>query len=368
MEETKRRKLALKAEKLVELMMVSGIPTASGYEERIRFSEMEIVERGANENGLTVNAPSGHAINGWDVNVAGVRTMSVKKHVRYHTHAVCFIRRVASPLAFDFSNYTQEFLIRVNKIGKGDFYVGRRYSDFVNLHKRIRLELPGKVLPPLPRKNRNNSVIHSSAEDDADSLSSESTREPSPDPYENSGGGLRSYIFSSHKRNASTSSLRAPGGRSPRASGENLIQRENRVLYREEQRVSLRAFLRTFLQNENIANSNAMADFLTADPIQLNEEEMEDIARRMEMDEKRIEEQRRFYEIARKRAQELDIHMEKFRREIVESSKFIVHQDTTVLIVAQTGFPTFSRKYERKIQLQSSNRNTRSLPNGFELR
>lgn len=68
--------------------MVSGIPTASGYEERIRFSEMEIVERGANENGLTINAPSGHSINGWDVNVAGVRTTSIKKHVRYHTHAV----------------------------------------------------------------------------------------------------------------------------------------------------------------------------------------------------------------------------------------------------------------------------------------
>jgi hypothetical protein len=88
LEETKRRKLALKAEKLVELMMVSGIPTASGYEERIRFSEMEIVERGANEEGLHMNAPSGHFINGWDVNVAGVRTTSVKKHLRYHTHAV----------------------------------------------------------------------------------------------------------------------------------------------------------------------------------------------------------------------------------------------------------------------------------------
>ena len=88
MEETKRRKLALKAEKLVELMMVSGIPTASGYEERIRFSEMEIVDRGANENGLKLNAPDGHFINGWDINVAGVRTTSVKKHVRYHTHAV----------------------------------------------------------------------------------------------------------------------------------------------------------------------------------------------------------------------------------------------------------------------------------------
>jgi hypothetical protein len=78
----------VKAEKLVELMMVSGIPTASGYEERIRFSEMEIVERGANENGFVINAPSGHLINGWDVNVAGVRRTSVKKHVRYHTFAV----------------------------------------------------------------------------------------------------------------------------------------------------------------------------------------------------------------------------------------------------------------------------------------
>jgi predicted heme/steroid binding protein len=92
------------------------------------------------------------------------------------------------------------------------------------------------------------------------------------------------------------------------------------MLYREEQRVSLRAFIRTFLQNEVIANSNAMADFLTANPIELNEEEMEDIERRKEMDEKRIEEQRQFYEVARQRAAELDIHMEKFRREIVESN------------------------------------------------
>jgi hypothetical protein len=38
------------------------------------------------------------------------------------------------------------------------------------------------------------------------------------------------------------------------------------------------------------------------------------------MDKKRIEEQRQFYEVARKRAAELDIHMEKFRREIVEAN------------------------------------------------
>lgn len=74
--------------------MVSGIPTASGYEERIRFAEMEIVDRQANEKGLTMNAPSGHFINGWDVNVAGVRTTSVKKHLRYHTHAVSLLAKM----------------------------------------------------------------------------------------------------------------------------------------------------------------------------------------------------------------------------------------------------------------------------------
>lgn len=63
-----------------------------------------------------------------------------------------------------------------------------------------------------------------------------------------------------------------------------------------------------------------MQDFLTARPIKLNEEESGDIQRRKEMDEKRIEEQKQFYEIARQRAKELDVYMEKFRRDIVERS------------------------------------------------
>lgn len=68
--------------------MVSGIPTASGYEERIRFAEMEVVDRGANEQGLLVNIPDGNYINGWDVNVAAVRTLSIRRTVRHHRHPV----------------------------------------------------------------------------------------------------------------------------------------------------------------------------------------------------------------------------------------------------------------------------------------
>jgi hypothetical protein len=207
----------------------------------------------------------------------------------------------------------------VKQADKDEVYVGRRYADFVNLHKRIRLELPGKVLPPLPRKNKKDSLLSTNNDDDASSISSGSTQDPAPDPYESSGGGgLRSYIFSSHKRNSSSTSVGKT--KSPRASSDNIAYREPRVLYREEQRVSLRAFIRTFLQNETIANSNAMTEFLTGNPVELNEEEMEDIERRKEMDEKRMEEQKQFYEVARQRAAELDIHMEKFRREIVESN------------------------------------------------
>ncbi|KAF2756653.1 hypothetical protein EJ05DRAFT_71620 [Pseudovirgaria hyperparasitica] len=297
LEETKRRKLAQKAEKLVELMMVSGIPTASGYEERIRFAEMEVVDRQANENGLVQNVPQGHEINGWDINVASVRTTSVKKHVRYHTHA--------------------EYLIRVKRSGGDEIYIGRKFADFVALHKRIRLEIPGKVLPPLPRKNKKNSMLSGTAEDD-ESISSTSTQSLQVEqPVDTGGGGgIRGYLWG-HKKNASTTSL---NNRSPRSSSDNITFKEPRVMYREEQRVSLRAFLRNFLQNEQIAHSNAMAEFLTSDPIRLNEEELEDAERRKDMDEKRIEEQKRFYEVARRRAQELDIHMEKFRREIVEAN------------------------------------------------
>jgi len=90
------------------------------------------------------------------------------------------------------------------------------------------------------------------------------------------------------------------------------------LLFREEQRVSLRAFLRNFLQNEAIANSSAMQDFLSSKPYTPTREEQDDMQLRKSMDDRRLEEQRRFFEIASARARELDVHMEKFRRRIVE--------------------------------------------------
>ena len=332
LEQTKRAKLAMKCTKLVELMMVSGIPTASGYEERIRFSEMEVVDRGANEQGLVVNVPQGHEINGWDVNVAGVRIVNVRRHVRHHAHA--------------------EFLLRVKRSGEKDIYVARRFGEFAKMHKRLRMELPGKVLPPLPRKNKAHSIYSGGDEgSDDESISSMSIADSVPPEQsprdslapEPASGGFRSYLSSwtggggsadsrRHSRHQSRSSASlAPPTSSPRVSIDSSAtsikgnspprrgsDQPNSVLPREEQRVSLRAFLRHFLQNEAIAGSSAMYDFLTRDPVTPTADEMADIERRKSMDERRIEEQHRFFEVARERAKELDVHMEKFRRKVIE--------------------------------------------------
>jgi len=295
----------MKCHKLVELMMVSGIPTASGYEERIRFAEMEVVDRGANEQGLVVNMPEGRNINGWDVNVAGVRTAWIKRTVRHHQHA--------------------EFILRVQQKGQAERYVAKRYGDFVQLHKQLRMELPGKILPGLPRKNKSHTGawLGANADDsDAESVSSISTDQVEPEKETAGSGGLRSYLgfgSSSHRRSVSGSSGRGTPAR--RSIDHSPAPDSPTILFREEQRVSLRAFLRTVLQNERVATSSSMHDFLMSKPIKLNQEELADVEKRRELDARRMTEQRQFYEIARKRAKDLDVHMEKFRRDIVERSK-----------------------------------------------
>jgi hypothetical protein len=72
---------------MIELMMVSGIRTASGFEERIRFAELEIVDANAIDTGVLHTLPEGNYVNGWDVNVAGVRITTVKRRIRSHKHA-----------------------------------------------------------------------------------------------------------------------------------------------------------------------------------------------------------------------------------------------------------------------------------------
>ncbi|KAI4591951.1 hypothetical protein KJ359_012026 [Pestalotiopsis sp. 9143b] len=310
LEETKRRKLAIKCRKMVELMMVSGIRTASGFEERIRFAELEIVDANAIDTGVLNTLPEGNYVNGWDVNVAGVRLTTVKKRLRSHKHA--------------------EFILRVKRKGDLEHFLGRRYGDFARLHKQLRIELPGKVLPPLPKKNKSSTTAtglfsRNGGEDDSDA-SSVSSMSTMPPPAE--AGGLRESMKNltvrGHRRELSTTSSRnaspRPSMDGPKSPGLNSPKPDTTLLWRESQRISLRAFLRYLLQNPQIASTKAIQEFLTTDPITPTDSDVEDIMRRKAVDEKRIDEQKQFYEIARKRAAELDVYMEQFRQDIVESN------------------------------------------------
>ncbi|KAK7969587.1 hypothetical protein PG996_001971 [Apiospora saccharicola] len=311
LEETKRRKLALKCRKVVELMMVSGVRTASGFEERIRFAEMEIVDRDAIDTGMLNTLPEGNYVNGWDVNVAGVRITSVKRKIRSHKHA--------------------EFLLRVKRKSELEHFIGRRYGDFGRLHKQLRIELPGKVLPPVPKKNKTDTAASSllgrmtdgGGDSDASSLSSVSTMQASGE----SGGlrdSMRNLTIRDHRRNLSAASLGRSSRSSPRPSTDGAAspvpspKTANAILWRENQRISLRAFLRSLLHDPQIAQTKAMQEFLTRDPMTPTDDDVYDIMRRKAVDEKRVEEQKQFYEIARKRAAELDVYMEQFRQDIVE--------------------------------------------------
>ena len=51
-------------------MMVSGVRTSSGFEERIRFAELEIVDRDAIDTGVLSTVPEGNYVNGWEDNSA----------------------------------------------------------------------------------------------------------------------------------------------------------------------------------------------------------------------------------------------------------------------------------------------------------
>ncbi|KAG5920420.1 hypothetical protein E4U61_007890 [Claviceps capensis] len=297
LEETKRRKLAIKAQKLVELMMVSGIGTSSGFEERIRFSEIELVDSNAIDTGVMNTIPEGNYINGWDVNVAGVRQISVKRNIRQHKHA--------------------EFLLRIKQKGELEHFVGRRYGDFAKLHKRLKTELPGRILPPLPKKNKSSTTTSalwtgwSNADDsDASSMSSVSTRRTG-----NKSGSTRSIYSSKTPRVSVDSKLSLGLSVDKKDAGDDSF-----VLWRESQRVSLRSFLRSLLHNPQVANTAAMQEFLSGEQITPTDDDVVDIMRRKAVDEKRMEEQKQFYEIARKRAAELDEYMEQFRRDIVEKN------------------------------------------------
>ncbi|CAG8579369.1 6756_t:CDS:10 [Ambispora leptoticha] len=86
----------------------------------------------------------------------------------------------------------------------------------------------------------------------------------------------------------------------------------------ENNRLNLRAYLRSLLSIRVIAKSKTLRGFLTSSPIKLTDEELKDIEERRKLDDKKAEQQRRFNFEAGKRAKELDQEVENFKKELLE--------------------------------------------------
>ena len=168
--------------------------------------------------------------------------------------------------------------MRVKRKGELEHFLGRRYGDFARLHKQLRTELPGKVLPPLPKKNKSSTTatgLFSRGGGDGDDSEASSVSSMSTMPPASEAGGLRESMKNltvrGHRRELSTTSSRnasprpsmdgpkSPNLNSPKPDvSEHVldcvvaytnIQMQTTLLWRESQRISLRAFLRYLLQS-----------------------------------------------------------------------------------------------------------------------
>lgn len=198
---------------------------------------------------------------------------------------------------------------------------------------KLRHELPGKVLPSVPRKETSSqTAVVSTTLDDDDSVSVSSFRTSSSSTSESQSSRQKAVAAEkSHARTPSRTGgfLSAASnyltGNSSSGSVNNVAHESKEpktlVLWRETQRISLRAYLRALLADPQVAKSKSIRNFLLKGPMVMNETELADEKRRKERDVARIEEQKKFFQAAQKRARELDIYMEGFRRDIVERSR-----------------------------------------------
>lgn len=277
-EETKRQKIAGKVEKHLALIMAAAIKVNDnkGQEQVVRvtpgsdptpndddaFVSTPIIAPVPDQtlldpNQITHQVPSIVTPTSFDLNVVAIRRVRVKSRMRSKVH--------------------EEFLIRTRTQSIGETYVSRRYRDFFKLAESLRVEFPDADIKPPPPKDR--SAIDTTS-DDA--------------PLENNMSPLL---------NGTT---------------EDTQPRAKIHFSRENNRLTLRAYLHRLLAKPEISNSLQFYKFLTDEPIELSFEEQKDVENREAMDRARENEKNKFRSEVEARVKELEDYLRGFREELVK--------------------------------------------------
>jgi hypothetical protein len=101
------------------------------------------------------------------------------------------------------------------------------------------------------------------------------------------------------------------------------ISKETQHLHREKDRIMLRSFLKRLSAEPAVANSAIFRDFLLNDPVQLTADEEKDAQERHKMDQRRIDEEKRFREQVDKKIVELDGLLDMLKRQIMKPNGLV---------------------------------------------
>ncbi|CCH40584.1 hypothetical protein BN7_117 [Wickerhamomyces ciferrii] len=311
-EETKRRKISLKLKRIILMFYNSGIgtPNESLYYQQDKF-EMGQQENLSKNNKLEkLIFPSKETlqnhisndvfINGINVNVAGVRL--IKKSNKNFWSNLNITKN---------HEWVFEFIIKskLELDESSTIIVARRYNDFKNLHHNLKKKYPGKILPNLPKKVKSEVEIGDVQEDDdeeeeedEDDINSKKNDDEIRKSLTNLFKDLNinpSQDIESIDTSKPPKSPKSPKTpkflpskslfKSPNKEKSNNTEPnsspQNNKLPREKTRVSLRAYLRELLKDDEISHCDLIKEFLFKNQIfKLSKDEEIDLKIRENLD------------------------------------------------------------------------------------
>lgn len=206
----------------------------------------------------------------FDLNVVAIRRVKVKSRMRSKVH--------------------EEFVIRTRSQSTGEVYVSRRYRDFSKLAQSLRVEFPDLDIRPPPAKDR--SAVDTHTDD------------------------ITSPVLTDQNLPSITSPISNGFNHQPADPHHSVAMIH---FTRENNRLTLRAYLHRLLSKPEISNSEQLFKFLTDRPIKLTPAEQLDVENREAIDRARENEKNRFRLEVEGRVKELEHYLRGFREELVKS-------------------------------------------------
>jgi hypothetical protein len=225
----------------------------------------------------------------FDVNVIGVRSVLAKKG------------RLGRSKAHD------HFIIRVRRPGQRDTFVSRRYGDFARLADTLRVEFPDEEIRRPPAKDRRETDVRSPVKSSFEDV-----------PMAESVPQIGSLNLDSEKKLPGFSADHLQGSPHKVTNGIRSPTAPTGPLAREKNRLTLRAYIRSLLNNPHVADSSTLASFLLSDPTILTDAEEQDALAREGLDAIRDDESSRFTKEANRRVSELRQHLQSFKADLIQ--------------------------------------------------